>query len=437
MTLTIRQKKILLIVGLIIISIVFLGIKFHKAKPTPVSLEIWGIIDDSKIFSPIIDNFQKKYPYTRINYTLKDKNTYYEDLLKAFSDNQAPDIFMLWNSNLPYYENKISYLDLKKDKDLNLFDLDQTYPQIAKNELLKGDYLLGIPLYVDSLALYYNRDIFNYYNIALPPATWEEVLNLISRLRRINNQGQITRAAIALGSPYNVRWNFDIISALMMQYGSNIIDIDKKQTTFKYDLLINDKKISPGEEALKFYTQFSDSRSRYYNWNDNFTDSVIAFSKGETTMLIGYNQAQKIIKEYSPNLNYGIASLPQFAGNSSNKINYGDTMSLVVSQNSKYPEECWQFLKFLAQKDAAEFYYLQTKNPPARLDLIQNYVNEPISGIFTRQILTSQNWHQYDFQEITKIFQEMIEDITNKGKSPIQAIITATDKIDFFWNKKQ
>ncbi len=431
-----RQKKILLVVGLIIISIVFLGIKFHKTKPTPVSLEIWGILDDAKTFLPIIDNFQKKYPYTRISYTLKDKDTYHEDLLRAFSDNQAPDIFMLWNSNLPYYQNKISHLDLKKDNDLNLFDLDQTYPKIAKNELLKDNYLLGIPLYVDTLALYYNQDIFNYYNIALPPSTWAEVLNLISRLRRTNNQGQITRAAIALGSPYNVRWNFDIISALMIQYGSNIVDIDKKQTTLEYELRINGKKILPGEEALKFYTQFSDSRSRYYTWNDNFIDSVIAFSKGKTAMFIGYNQAQKIIEEYNPNLNYGIASLPQFTANSSNKINYGNVMSLVVSQNSKYSEECWTFLKFLAQKNTAKFYYLQTKNPPARLDLIQDYVNEPISGIFTRQILLSQNWHQYNFQEITKIFQEMIEAITHKGKSPIQAIIIAADRIDFFWNKK-
>jgi len=437
MTLTIRQKKILLIAGLIIISIAFLGIRFHKTKPTPVSLEIWGISDDSKTFLPIIDNFQKKYPYVYINYALKDESTYHEDLLRAFSDNQSPDIFMLWNSNLPYYENKISHLNLKKDKDLNLFDLDQTYPQIAKNELIKGDYLLGIPLYTDSLALYYNQDIFNYYNIALPPATWGEVLNLISSLRRINNQGQITRAAIALGSPYNIRWNFDILSALMMQYGSNIVDIDKEEAVFKYDIMIGSKKISPGEEALKFYTQFSNPRSRYYTWNDNFDDSVIAFSKGETAMLIGYNQAKKIIKEYNPNLNYGIASLPQFAANSSNKINYGDTMSLVVSQDSKYSEECWKFLKFFAEKNTAEFYYLQTKNPPARLDLIQNHLNDPDSGIFIRQILLSKNWHQYNFQEINQIFREMIEDVTHRGKSPIQAIITVSDRINFFWNKKQ
>jgi len=398
-------------------------------------LEIWGILDSPKAFSLIINNFQKQYPHIHINYIQKDQNSYHEDLLMAFANNQSPDIFMLWNSNLPFYQNKISALGLKEDKDLNLFDLQQTYPQIVKNELLKENYLLGIPLYVDNLVLYYNQDIFNYYNIALPPVTWEEVVNLIPRLRRTNNQGQITRAAITLGSPNNVQWDFDIISALMMQYGSNIVDINKKRATFRYDINYNDKKIIAGEEALKFYTQFSNPRSTYYTWNDNFTNSIIAFSKGETSMMIGYNQAQNIIKEHNPNLNYAIAPFPQFT-NTPSKINYGDTMSLVVFKNSRHPEECWSFLKFLSQKDASKSYYLQTKNPPARLDLIQNYINDPISGIFIRQILLSKNWHQYNFQEINQIFKEMIENITLKGKSSIQAIIIATDSINFFWNKK-
>jgi len=435
MIFTTHQKKILFTVISVVACIIFLGIRFHKTKPTPITLEAWGILDESKTFLSIIENYQKRYPYIKINYILKDETIYHDEILKAFSNNQAPDIFIINGSHLPYYENKISPLNLKDDKDLNLFDLDKTYPNIVKSALIKDDYLFGIPLYIDSLALYYNQDIFNYYNIALPPATWEEILNLVSRLRRINTQGQITRAAIALGSSSNVHWNFDIISALMMQYGSNIVNTDKKQTTFNYEIEYKNKRILPGEETLKFYTQFTDPRSRYYTWNDNFTDSVTAFSKGETVMMIGYSQAQKIIEKYNPNLNYSIASLPQFT-DSPSKTNYGDTINLVVSENSKYPEECWKFLKFLSQKNTSEFYYLQTKNPPARLDLIQNHLNEPVGGIFTRQILTSQNWYQYNFQEINQIFKEMVEDVTHKGKSPIQAIITAADRINFFWNKK-
>jgi len=435
MALTTHQKKILFIIISVVACIIFLGIKFHKTKQTPITLEAWGILDESKTFLSIIENYQKRYPYIKINYTLKDEDVYHDEILKAFSNNQAPDIFIINGSHLPYYENKISPLNLKNDKDLNLFDLDKTYPNIVKNALLKGDYLLGIPLYIDSLALYYNQDIFNYYNIALPPVTWEEILNLVSSLRRTNAQGQITRAAIALGSSSNIRWDFDIISTLMMQYGSNIVDIDKKQTTLNYEIEYKNQRILPSKEALNFYTQFTNPHSNYYTWNDNFTDSVIAFSKGETVMMIGYSQAQKIIEKYNPNLNYNIASLPQFI-DSPSKTNYGDTINFVVSQNSKHPEECWKFLKFLTGKNTAEYYYLQTKNPPARLDLIQNHINEPTSGIFTRQILLSQNWYQYDFQEINQIFKEMIEDVTHKGKSPTEAIITASDRINFFWNKK-
>ena len=435
MALSRRQKKILFIAISIVVCIIFLGIKFHKTKQTPVTLEAWGILDESKTFLSIIENYQRKYPYIKINYTLKNESTYHDEILKAFSNNQAPDIFIINGSHLPYYENKISPLNLKKDKDLNLFDLNQTYPNIVKNALIKDDYLFGVPLYIDSLALYYNQDIFNYYNIALPPATWEEVLNLVSSLRRTNAQSQITRAAIALGSSSNIRWDFDIISTLMMQYGSNIVNTNKKQTTFNYKIEYKNQRIVPGEEMLKFYTQFTDPRSHYYTWNDNFTDSVVAFSKGETVMMIGYSQAQKIIDGYNPNLNYSIASLPQFT-NSSSKINYGDTINLVVSQSSNYSEECWKFLKFLAEKNTSEFYYLQTKNPPARLDLIQTHLNEPTTGIFTRQILLSQNWYQYNFQEMNQIFKEMIEDITHRGKSPAQAIITAADRINLFWNKK-
>jgi len=432
MNLTTHQKKILLTAGFIILLIVFLGVIFHKRNPSPTTLEIWGISDKPEVFSTFINNFQKNYPYIRINYTLKDENTYHEQLLKAFADNQAPDIFMLWNNWLPYYETKIAPLNLKNDKELNLLDIEQTYPQIAKNELIKDNYLLGLPLHIDTLMLYYNQDVFNYYNIALPPASWEEVLNL-RYLRRVNEQGQITRAAIALGSPDNVNWSFDIISALMLQYNSDIVDTNVKRTTFdNHDIY----GIKPGEEALLFYSQFSNPSSQYYTWNDNFADSVIAFSQGETVMMLGYNQAQKIIKEYNPSLNYGIAPLPQFA-HSSSKINYGNTMSLVVSKNSKHPQESWKFLKFLSQKESARLYFLQTKNPPSRLDLIQEYLNDPISGIFIRQILTSRNWHQYDFQEIIQIFNNMVKDVTQKGKTPAEAVATAAERINFFWKNKE
>jgi maltose-binding protein MalE len=220
-----------------------------------------------------------------------------------------------------------------------------------------------------------------------------------------------------------------------MQYGGEIVDTSEQKAVLNVSINKEDKKIVPGEEALNFYTQFNDPYSRYYTWNDNFVDSTIAFSRGETVMMIGYNQAKKTIDKYGANLNYGIASLPQFA-NSPSIINYGQTMTLAVLKNSEYHQESWNFLKFLSQKNNAQNYFLQTKNPPTRLDLIQEYLNDLDSGIFIREIATSYNWHQYDFQSINTIFKEMIEAVTYKGDASLKAVNTAVEKINYFWSQK-
>jgi ABC-type glycerol-3-phosphate transport system substrate-binding protein len=220
-----------------------------------------------------------------------------------------------------------------------------------------------------------------------------------------------------------------------MQYGGEIVDTSEQKAVLNVSINKEDKKIVPGEEALGFYTQFNDPYSRYYTWNDNFADSGIAFSRGETVMMIGYNQAKETIDKYGANLNYGIAPLPQFA-NSPSIINYGQTMTLAVLKNSSHHQESWNFLKFLSQKNNAQNYFLQTKNLPTRLDLIQEYLNDLDSGIFIREIGTSRNWYQYDFQSINTVFKEMIEAVTYKGDTPSKAVSTAVEKINYFWSQK-
>ena len=222
----------------------------------------------------------------------------------------------------------------------------------------------------------------------------------------------------------------------MMQYGSEMVDLSEKRVIFDRAVEKGNKSIAPGEEAINFYTQFANPYSRYYTWNDNMDNSIIAFSRGEAVMMIGYNQAKKIIERYSPNLSYGVTALPQFIDGSSSRINYGQTMVLSVLQSSQHQKASWDFLKFFNQKNIAQSYFNQTKNPPARLDLINESLNDLDSGVFIRQLLTTYNWYQYNFQDIKKIFQEMINGVLLKGEEPARAIGTARDNINLFWKQR-
>jgi len=426
---TSRQKTILFVVIGIVIGFIVLSILLRRQNPKPVSLEMWGVIDEPAVFTPFINSFQKNNPHISVHYIKKDPATYQNDLLKAFAANKAPDIFMLFGNWLPSYQGKIEPLNLKKDKDLNSLIISQTFPQVVQDDLVNNDFLLGIPLSIDTLALYYNKDIFDYYNIALPPKTWDEVVKLIPKLRKTNSQGQVTRAAIALGTSNNIDWASDILSELMMQLGSSMIDKTYQKVTFDEPVTQNGLKIIPGEEALKYFTQFANPKSSLYTWNNSFPNAVSAFSQGKTAMIIGYNQAQNTIQKEAPGLRYSIASFPLLSSNKE-KINYARTMNLVVFNRSSYLKEAWQFLKYLIQLDNSQYYFLQTKNPPARLDLISLAINDPQAGVFASQILTSRDWYQIDSQEISTIFNEMIESVVLQNIPPNQAISTAASRIE-------
>lgn len=427
-----RQKTILRIVIGIFICFIILVIFSRRRVSKPVSLEIWGIIDEPAVFTPLINGFRENNRNINIQYVQKDSTTYQNDLLKAFADNKAPDIFMLFGNWLPSYQDKIEPLNLKSDKDLNSLIISQTFPQVVQDSLINNDFLLGIPLYIDTLALYYNKDIFDYYNIALPPKTWDEVEKLIPKLRKTNSQGQITRAAIALGTSNNIDWANDILSEFMMQLDSSMVDKTYQKVTFNEPITQNNLRIIPGEEALKYFTQFANPKSPLYTWESGFPNSVSAFSQGKTAMIIGYNQAQNIIQKEAPGLRYGIAPFPLL----NNKINYARTMNLVVFNKSSYSKEAWQFLKYLSQSNNSQYYFLQTKNPPARLDLISLAINDSQAGVFANQILTSRDWYQIDSQEISIIFNDMIESVILQNISPNQAIFTAASKIRLLWQQK-
>jgi len=430
---TSHQKKIILGIIIFIVTFIILIVLLKKPSSKTTTLEMWGLYDSPQVINSLIDSFNKTHPKITIHYTQKDPASYYSDLINSFANNKAPDIFFLFGNWLPVFQNKIASLDLTKDRNFNIRLINETYPQIVQDDLVSNNSLLGIPLSVDTLALYYNKDIFNYYSIPQPPQTWEDILKLIPKLRKTNSQGQITRAAIALGSSSNIHWSTDILSALMMQLGSSIVDQQNFLITFNRSLSNNNQFI-PGKEALKAYTQFVDPKSKYYTWSDAFPNNINAFNQGQTAMIIGYHLANQNIAH---NLNYGITAFPIFNIISNPiPVNYGRTMDLVVSQRSHSQDAAWQFLKYLSSKEASQYYFSQTKNPPARRDLINLAINDLESGVFASQILTSKDWYQFDFQQVISLFNKMINDVILGNIQPEQAINTAASGLELGWQKQ-
>jgi len=450
------SKKQLSSLVLILVSGVFLSGCGTKSAPPAgykVKLEVWGVVDDTDAYTELFGQYKKINPYvTDITYRKLPAETYKEDVINALAAGNGPDIFMIRNAWRSTFEDKI--VPMPDSAPAEKFYRD-SFVDVVANDFIKDGQIYGAPLSVDSLGLYYNKDLFNAAGITAPPTTWEGVLTDLNKLSRIDQLGNITQSAIALGTAYNMNRPGDILIAFMLQKGSHIADS-------------MDGKMSLSDEgsrlAFEFYNQFSDIRLATYSFNPRLHYSTDAFSEGTVGMILDYSWRYAELKKKNAKFNFGVAPLPQFAGTV--PVDFANYWGFVVSKNktvidSQAPagapavdlvkqntlriHEAWQFVRFMTFPhkgnvmslknalsgtskdfsltiDPAKVYLEKTRKPAARRDLIDGQKTDIILAPFAAGNLIAKNGYQGNPEGVTAVFTEMIDSV-NKGERTIQSAL--------------
>ena len=406
-------------------------------KPIEVTLEFWGLWDNSDDWEEIIEKFESEtYNFgwqevnVSINYTKKDFNSYEEDLAKAKEKNNEPNIMMINNNWLEKYLNQLEPLTgddnyAEEYKLIKYEELLEIFPAETVRNLIYENELYGLPTYSDSLALFYNKDLLTKMEIENPPRTWEEFKEATSKLTMLDKNNNIIQAGAAFGCGKNINSSSDILSLLMMQGGARIIDFDKNIDLNK-EIEINtmngiEKRI-PGERAIIFYTEFSDSEKEKYVWDCKQEEAIKSFANNKTAMFIGYSYQIKNLLALNPDLNYGVSKMPQLEDSAI--INFSNVWTPVVSKNNNCltkpaalsdeincSQIAWSFLSFAAQKENSEVYLNSTGKAAARKDLISEQIdlNNKISA-FASQAETAISYNKFD-NKIDRILIDMIDEI--------------------------
>jgi multiple sugar transport system substrate-binding protein len=457
----VKTKQKVLVSFLLVFFMIFLsgcGCKPTAQTKYAIELEVWGLFDDSDVYSDIF-NLYTSYVDTnviKINYRKFTPDTYKKELVDALATGQGPDVFLIHNTWLPVFGDKIvpaptQILDEKRFK--------ENFVDVVADDFLYQGQAYAAPLSVNTLALFYNKDLLNEAGIVSPPSTWEEFVNDSKKITRIAGGNKITRSGAIMGTAYNINRPTDIVSVLMLQGGTQMVDLSKKIATFDNIVRSGDQDVSAGENALDFYTQFAKNTSSMYSWNADSHYSLDAFSEGWAAMTLNYSWNIATIQAKSPNLNFSVAPLPQLEGNqvvnyanywafavSKNKtvdVAYAKTKNLTQVSNETRTAEAWKLISFLTTKpvgtlldvakqknvipadyDPTIKYLAKTYNPAARRDLIEMEKNDPRVGVFATQNLTAKSWYQADPEAVEAIFMNMIDEV-NKGKSTIREAIRA------------
>ncbi len=414
-----NQKQVFILIGggllaILAIYLVFTNLR-SSSKPPELTLNVWGTESRGTV-DGVLGSYQQMRPNVRINYTQVEPGRYDRTLLDALAAGEGPDVFMIHNRSLSRDINKLSPADPSQ---LSLSQFRDDFPTVAEQDFVSGGKIYALPLFVDTLALLYNRDLFDRASIVAPPQTWEDFQRLAPYLRKLDPNGQLSQAAAAIGgTDKTVPHSADLLSVLMLQNGTRMND-ERGQSVFA---------AGEGQQAFNFYLQFANPSSDYYTWNDNQTPAFTALKNGKLAMAFGYYSDLLSIRSQSPFLRVAAAPLPQ---TSSNAISYADYWGLAVSKQSKWPAWGWDLALFLTtNSDMAKMYMTAANRPPALRALIGQYVNDSNLGVFARQALTARSWIEPDAAQTESILNSAIQNVLLGKLNSAQALRQAQDQIN-------
>ncbi len=463
-------KKTVVLLLVVLFTLSFSGCSVFRQKekyPYKIDLEIWGAFGDEKDFSDIVNEYKKINPYIgTIEYKKFSVDNYKEDLLDAMAAGEGPDIFLTHNTWLPTFQNKSisAPAEILGEKEFR-----ENFADVAADDFLAEGQVYAVPLSIDSLALYYNKDMFNAAGITVPPATWKQLEEAVKKITKIDKYGNFIQSGVAMGTADNINRSTDILGLLMFQNGTEMTNANHTRATFNQVTVTETGQKQGGINALEYYVQFSRLGSPVYTWNKLKHYSIDSFFEGTVAMMLNYSWHIETIKNKNSKLNFAIAPVPQL--NPDKPVNYANYWGLAVAKNKKredkhrkqYPKindsqyeqarvnEAWQFLKFMSVKnnnkviltnvisgkskefainfDPAENYIKKTGKPAARRDLIEKQKNDPEISAFAQGNLIARSWYQVQPEMEESILAEAIEDVVLGKTSASNALEVAVNRI--------
>jgi ABC-type glycerol-3-phosphate transport system substrate-binding protein len=393
-----------------------------------------------------------------VTYRKMSEDTYRDDLVRAFAEGRGPDIFMIRNSWLPLFSNLVAPAP---EYQTNEKEFRDAFVDVAADDSIIDGKIYAAPLSIDSLALYYNKDIFDAAGITSPPATWDDLLLDAKLLNVVDSYGNIVQSGVALGTAKNINRSTDILLALALQRGAEI-----RKDGFRSEMPVSSESVS---RSLNFYSQFAQIGSEYYSWSSRQHYSIDAFYEGTLGMMINYSWHADTIRKKNAKLDFAVAPLPQISGSQpSNLANY---WTFVVAKNKQVPvvegnrvpsfpvdkynlirtHESWQFLHYFVfphpskaiairnplspnipavvmpiQSDPSAAYLEKTGKPAARRDLVEKQKNDQWLSPFAYGNLIAKSWRPGDIEKAEGILAEAIESV-NRGENTSQGALSAAD----------
>lgn len=413
----------------IFIAFIILGVlafSFYTGNKGVVgNVTIWGTYDGTAMNTVLQTLRQQDKTFQNVSYIQKDPATYEKDLVDAMASGAGPDVFMISQDDIGAFANKVQtipFATLSQSTFVNSY-IDES--QVFMTD--KG--VSALPVFVDPLVLYWNKDMLSSAGFSQPPQYWSDLFALAQRVTVLDANANIQKSAVALGSWNNVLYAKEILSALFLQAGDTIVGPDTSGLggqTVVFGTAPPGVTENPAASALKFFTEFVNPSKTSYTWNRSLPNSKDAFAAGDLALYIGFAGDYPDIVSRNPNLHFGVTLLPQIKG-SSTRLTYGRMTGLAISRAAANTPGAVLVVEALTSQSVVAALSAASHLPPVRRDVSVDTSGNAAAAVFVQSALISRGWLDPNSAATNDIFKAMVESVVSGTSQPDGAVSDAAN----------
>lgn len=409
----------------------------EEAKPLEGEITFWhsftqgGRLDNIQAAA---DAFVKENPGVKINIETFSWADFYTKWTTGLASGDVPDM----STALPNHVVEMIDADavIPLDGLIDEIGRDRFYEAPLTEMTAKDGHTYGIPIYSHAQVMWYRKDLLKKYNLEVPK-TWDELYDVASKITEGEN-GKVYGCSVPLGTSdmMGARYlNFYVRSA-----GGRLLNDDNSAN------LTSKETIDGINYWVKMYKKNSPAESINYG----VLDQATMYYQG--TNAFDFNSGFQIsgVETNSPDLIDQISCAPVPSVTGDNGITGYETSNIpmVIWKNSKHPEICEAFIKFLYQKEYYVPFLLSVPvgMVPALKDIAEDpdFLSDPTMKKFQNEfktICTAVNEGtaigmekgpvpQAGLLTSQHVVEEMFQNIILNGADTETAAKEAQDKLD-------
>ncbi len=387
------------------------------------SVTIWGTLDQTAFTTVLRQASDNDPKLSGVTYVKKDEATYASELTNALASGTGPDLFLMRQDRAVVDAGKVAAIpyDLISRQQFEGTFVDAAAPYLAQNGIV------GFPILVDPMVLYWNKDMLATAGYSQPPQNWGQLFSMAQKLTKRDESGSILKSAIAFGEYRNIPNAKDIVAMLISQAGGAPTTYDSSGRIVSTLVPKIAGAARSTEDALRFYTEFADPSKSDYSWNRSLPNAQDAFASGDLALYVGYASEESLIARKNPNLSFAVAPMPQTV-NAPRAVTGGRVYALAASRSGANPSAAITAASLIASSEVAGGLSVALGIPSARRDVLAVGATGN-DDLYNRMAIIARTWFDPDPSQTDDIFRAMIEDTTSGAMLLSQAVQRADQQM--------